>query len=127
MPRAGGAAPLLCASHQVRSPPMSRFVAVYTMKPEDVAAFRARPKSEQEAIDKVGLKAWEAWRKRNAAAIVSTDVMVGKTRRVTKSGIADAQNQIVGFLIVEAADIAAATGLFPDHPHLTVFPGDGID
>jgi hypothetical protein len=105
---------------------MPRFVAVYTMKPEDLAAFRARPKSEQEAIDKVGLKAWEEWAKRNAA-IVATDVMVGKTRRVTKSGIADAQNQIAGFLIVEAADITAAAGLFQDHPHITVFPGDGID
>ncbi len=106
---------------------MPRFVAVYTMKPEDLSAFRRRPKSEQEAIDKVGLKAWEEWRKRNAATIVANDVMVGKTRRVTKSGIADAQNQIVGFLIVEAADIAAAAGLFQDHPHITVFPGDGID
>ena len=66
---------------------MPRFVAVYTMKPEDVAAFRARPKSEQEAIDKVGLKAWEEWAKRNAAAV----------------------------------------GLFQDNPHITVFPGDGID
>jgi len=106
---------------------MPRFVAVYTMKPEDIAAFRARPKSEQEAIDKVGLKAWEEWSERNAAAIVATDVMVGKTRRVTKSGIAEAQNQIAGFLIVEAADIAAAAALFQDHPHITVFPGDGID
>jgi hypothetical protein len=106
---------------------MPRFVAVYTMKPEDLAAFRARPKSEQEAIDKVGLKAWEEWSKRNAATIVATDVMVGKTRRVTKFGIADAQNQIAGFLIVEAADIAAAAGLFQDHPHITVFPGEGID
>ena len=33
---------------------------------------------------------WEAWSKHNAAAIVATDVMVGKTRRVTKSWIADA-------------------------------------
>lgn len=106
---------------------MPRFIAVYTMKPEDVAAFRKRPKSEQEAIDKAGLKAWEEWREHNAAAIVATDVMVGKTRRVTKSGIADAQNQIAGFLIVEAADIAAAADLFHDHPHITVFPGDGID
>jgi hypothetical protein len=106
---------------------MPRFVAVYTMKPEDLAAFRARPKSEQEAIDKADLKAWEEWGKRNAAAIVATDVMMGKTRRVTKSGIADAPNQIAGFLIVEAADIAAAAGLFQDHPHITVFPGDGID
>ena len=106
---------------------MPRFVAVYTMKPEDVAAFRARPKSEQEAIDKAGLRAWGEWGKRNAAAIVATDVMVGKTKRVTKSGIADAQNQIAGFLIVEAADIAAAAALFQDHPHITVFPGEGID
>ena len=106
---------------------MPRFVAVYTMKPRDVAAFRARPKSEQDAIDKAGLEAWKEWGKRNAAAIVATDVMVGKTRRVTKSGIADAQNQIAGFLILEAADIAAAAALFQDHPHITVFPGDGID
>jgi hypothetical protein len=106
---------------------MPRFVGVYTMRPEDVAAFRARPKSEQEAIDKAGLKAWEEWRKRNAAAIVATDVMVGKTSRVTKTDIVDAQNQIAGFLIVEAADITAAAGLFQDHPHITVFPGDAID
>lgn len=106
---------------------MARFLAVYTMKPEDLAAFRARPESEQEEIDAVGLQAWEEWRKRNAAAIIATDVMVGKTRRVSKSGVADAQNHIAGFLIVEAADIAAAAALFQDHPHITVFPGDGID
>jgi hypothetical protein len=106
---------------------MPRFVAVYTMKPEDLAAFRARPKSDQEATDKAGLKAWEEWGKRNAAAIVTTDVMVGKTKRVTKTGIADAQNQIAGFLIVEAAGITSAAALFQDHPHITVFPGDGID
>lgn len=106
---------------------MPRFVAIYTIAPEDIAAFRARPKSEQDAIDTAGLKAWEAWRTRNASAIVATDVMVGKTRRVTKTGIVDARNQIAGFLIVEATDIAAAAGLFLDHPHITVFPGDGID
>jgi len=106
---------------------MPRFVAVYTMKPEDLVAFRERPKSEQEAIDKVGLRAWEEWSKLNAAAIVATDVMVGKTKRVTKFGTADAQNQIAGFLIVEAADITGAASLFQDHPHITVFPGDGID
>ena len=106
---------------------MPRFVAVYTMKPEHLAAFRAQAKSEQEATDKAGLKAWEEWGERNATAIIATDVMVGKTRRVTKSGITDAQNQIAGFLIVEAADITAAAALFQDHPHVTIFPGDGID
>jgi hypothetical protein len=106
---------------------MARFLAVYTMQPGDLSAFRSRPKSEQKAIDEVGLKAWEEWETRNAAAIVATDVMVGKTKRVTTSGIADAQNQIAGFVIVEAADIDAAAALFQDHPHITIFPGDGID
>ena len=106
---------------------MPRFVAVYTMKPEDLAAFRALPKSEQEATDNAGLKAWEEWTKRNAAAIVATDVMVGKTKRVSKTGITDALNQIAGFVIVEAADITAAARLFEDHPHIAIFPGDGID
>jgi hypothetical protein len=106
---------------------MPRFVAVYTVKPEDIAAFRELPKPEQEVIDTAGLKGWEEWRKRNSAAIVATDVMVGKTRRVTKTGIAGARNRIAGFLIVEAADITAAAGLFQDHPHITVFPGDVID
>lgn len=106
---------------------MPRFVAVYTIKPEDPAAFRARPKAEQAATDKAGLKAWEEWSRRHAAAIVATDVMVGRTRRVTKSGVVDGRNQIAGFVIVEADDIAAAASLFTDHPHITVFPGDGID
>ena len=106
---------------------MPRFVAVYTMKPADIASFRARPRSEQSNIDMAGLHAWREWSKRNAAAIVATDVMVGKTRRVTKSGITDARNEIAGFLIVEAADITAAADLFRDHPHISIFPGDGID
>lgn len=106
---------------------MPRFVAVYTVRPEDIAAFRAKPKFEQVAIDAAGLKAWEEWSQRNAAAIVATDVMVGKTKRVTTSGIVDAQNQIAGFTMVETANIAAAAGLFQNHPHITVFPGDGID
>ncbi len=106
---------------------MPRFLAVYTMRPEDVAAFRARPKSEQEAIDKAGLAAWAEWDKRNAAALVTGHVMAGKAKRVTTSGIADATNAIAGSVIVEAAGIAAAAQMFADHPHITIFPGDGID
>jgi hypothetical protein len=64
---------------------MPRFVAVYTMKPEDLAAFRARPKSEQEATDKVGLKAWEEWGKRNAAAIVACQLPDQHSRSPSES------------------------------------------
>ncbi len=106
---------------------MPRFVAVYTMKPEALAAFRALPKSEQDAIDEAGVKAWYAWRERHANSLVGTDTMVGKTKRLTRSGVSDAHNEIAGFLLVEAETLEAAADLFLDHPHLSIFPGDGID
>jgi hypothetical protein len=45
---------------------MPHFLAVYTMKPEDLARFRSLPKPEQNAIDAVGLKQWADWEERNA-------------------------------------------------------------
>jgi hypothetical protein len=43
--------------------PMPRFLAVYTMKPEDLASFRNLPKAEQDAVNAVGIKEWAAWKK----------------------------------------------------------------
>lgn len=106
---------------------MPRFLAVYTIKPEDVARFRALPKSEQDAIDAVGVKQWAEWEKSNAAAIIDPGVMVGKTKRVTRDEIADATNPFCGYIIIEARTIEDAARLFTNHPHITVFPGDGID
>lgn len=106
---------------------MPTFLAVYTMKHEDFAHFRNLPKAEQDAIDAEGIPKWMAWEERNAAAIVNRGGMVGKTTRVTKHGIAPATNGICGYLIVEAETAEAAARLFEDHPHITVFPGDGVD
>ena len=106
---------------------MPRFLAVYTMQPEDLAAFRRLTKEEQDAIDAVGVKEWAAWEDRNAAAIRDRGGMVGKTMRVSRDGIASAVNPFCGYIVVEAETVEAAARLFEDHPHITVFPGDGVD
>ncbi|MBZ9874326.1 hypothetical protein LB542_26160 [Mesorhizobium sp. BR1-1-9] len=106
---------------------MPRFLAVYTMKPEDLARFRSLPKPEQDAIDSVGLQQWTDWEERNAASFPDRGGMVGRTTRVTKDGIADAVNPFCGYIVVEADTIDAAARLFESHPHFTVFPGDGVD
>lgn len=106
---------------------MPRFLAVYTIKPDAVARFRALPKSEQDAIDAVGLKQWTEWQDRNAASFPDRGGMVGKTIRVTEDGIAPAVNQFCGYIVVEAETIEAAARLFEKHPHFSVFPGDGVD
>ena len=106
---------------------MPRFLAVYTMKPEDLARFRAMPEAEQKTVDAVGLKQWADLEKANAASFPDTGGMVGKTKRMTKDGISDAQNAFCGYIIVQAENIDAAARLFEGHPHFTIFPGDGVD
>ncbi len=106
---------------------MPRFLAVYTMPPDAVARFRRLPKAEQDAIDARGLKQWTEWQTRNAVAIVDAGGMVGRTTRVTKDGIAPATNPFCGYLIVEAESAEAAARLFENHPHFSIFPGDGVD
>lgn len=106
---------------------MPRFLAVYTMRPENVARFRSLPKSEQDAIDAAGLKQWMDWQDRNATSLLDRGGMVGKTKRVTKDGIADAVNPLCGYVVVEAETIEAAARLFENHPHFATFPGDGVD
>ena len=41
--------------------------------------------------------------------------------------IAPATNAICGYLVVEAESIEAAARMFENHPHFSVFPGDGVD
>ena len=106
---------------------MAKFLAVYTMKPEDLAKFRAMPKSEQDRVDEVWLKQWSEWEERNAAFLPNLGGMVGKTKRTTREGIADATNPFCGYVIVETDTIEQAAELFRDHPHIGVFPGDGVD
>lgn len=106
---------------------MPRFLAVYTMQPEDLAAFRRLPKAEQDAIDARGLKQWAAWEQKNAASIVDRGGMVGKTTRVARNGVAGAANPFCGYLVVEADTVEAAASLFEGHPHFTVFPGEAVD
>lgn len=106
---------------------MPRFLAVYTMQPEDLARFRAMPKADQDAVDDIGLKQWAKWEKKNAASFPDHGGMVGKTLRVTKNGAAPATNPFCGYIVVEAETIEAAARLFENHPHFSVFPGDGVD
>lgn len=106
---------------------MPRFLAVYTMKPENLARFRVLPKAEQDAVDAAGVKQWIEWEAANGASFPDKGGMVGKTVRVTRDGIAKAQNDICGYIVVEAENIDAAAKLFENHPHFAIFPGDGVD
>ncbi|WP_421952231.1 hypothetical protein [Pelagibacterium sp.] len=106
---------------------MPHFLAVYTMKREDLARFRQMPKAEQDAVDAKGVPLWQEWEKKNAAHLRNLGGMVGKTTRATKDGVVEGVNDFCGYVIVEADTAEDAARLFLDHPHITVFPGDAVD
>ncbi|MBC6983333.1 hypothetical protein [Caulobacter sp. 17J80-11] len=100
---------------------MAKFMAVFTGKPG-----AGRPDLDDSTIAK-GIQAWGAWMAQNADRIVETGGPLGKTKKVSSAGIADIQNNLTGFVVLEADDHEAAARLFEGHPHFTIFPGDGVE
>jgi len=98
---------------------MAKFLALYTGKP-------GAPMPDDAAVAK-GMQAWGEWMARHADRIVDTGGPLGKTKKVTTAGIADIQNGVGGYVVVEADDHEAAARMFEGHPHFTIFPGDGVE
>ena len=99
---------------------MAKFMAVYTGK------MGAGGRPDETTIAK-GMQAWGEWMARHAGRIVETGGPLGKTKKVSAAGIADTQNSLVGYVVVEADDHEAAARMFEGHPHFSIFPGDGVE
>jgi len=108
---------------------MKRFMAVYTGNPTAMEGYSKRFASEdaRKANDRKGMEAWMAWARKHAGSIVEEGGPLGRTKRVTKDGIADVRNNLAAYTIVEAESQEAAAKMFLDHPHFTIFPGDGVE
>ena len=106
---------------------MKTFVAIFTGTAEAMARFQALPEAERRAVQQRGSAAWHAWADKNRSALVNLGSPLGKTKRVSASGIADGRNNIGAYTIVQAESHEAAAKLFEGHPHFTVFPGDAVE
>ena len=98
---------------------MPKFLAVYTGTP---AATPPDPETMMR-----GGRAWGEWMQKNASHVVEGGGPLGRTKRVSKAGVADARNNLSAFTIIEAESQEAAAALFENHPHFAIFPGDGVD
>ncbi len=68
---------------------------------------------------------WGVWMNAHKGMVTSTSA-VGKNKRVTTTGVADAKNDMMMYSIVEAESPEAAAEIFKDHPHL-IIPGAMIE
>ncbi len=75
---------------------------------------------------KSGMDEWMSWMKSHQSALADMGAPLGKTKRVTASGVSDVKNEITGYTAVMAESHEAAAKMFEGHPHLHV-PGGYID
>jgi hypothetical protein len=52
---------------------------------------------------------------------------LGKTKRIDQSGVKDIRNAVAAYTVVQAESQEAAAKMFENHPHFTIFPGDGVE
>ena len=106
---------------------MKRFLAIYTGSPAAMSRWETFPEAERNERQTKGIAAWHKWVGDNKSSIVEMGGPLGRTKLVSAAGISDIRNSMSGITIVEAATQEAAAKLFLDHPHFTVFPGEGVE
>ena len=108
---------------------MKNFLAVFigTSTSPKMVEFMAMEESKRKKLEASGIKAWGDWMAAHSSDIVATGGPLGKTKRTSPQGVADVRNNMSGFVVVKAASHEAAAKMFENHPHFTIFPGDGVD
>lgn len=93
---------------------MKKFVAIYMAPAASVVELmKATPQEMKAEMD-----AWNGWYEKNKGAIVDEGAPLGKTKRLTASGLSDSRNDITGYSVVEGDSVEAVARIFKDHPHL---------
>ncbi|MGD9801644.1 MAG: hypothetical protein AB7V02_13715 [Parvularculaceae bacterium] len=108
---------------------MKTFIAVFTGNQDAMkkSGWLDLAPDERKAREEKGLAAWGAWMAENAGAIAFEGGPLGKTKRVSKTGIDDISNSMAGFVVLTAASHEDAARKFENHPHFAIFPGVAVE
>lgn len=108
---------------------MKKFLAVYigTVEGFENSPWSKSDPGTRQKLEAAGMKAWGNWGQANQAAIVDQGTPLGKTKRVSKTGIADIRNALTAYTIVQAESHEAAAKIFEGHPHFSIFPGEAVE
>ena len=108
---------------------MKKFLGIYlgTASTREASGWDAMDDKKRQELEEAGMKAWGDWMATNQSAIVESGGPLGKTKRISRQGVADVSNQMVGYVVLEAESHEAAAKKFEGHPHFTIFPGDAVE
>lgn len=85
----------------------------------------SKPEEERKAAEAAMKTDWDNWLESHKDAVQNT-IGLGKTKKVSASGIEDTKNGFMLSSYVAAESLEEAAEIFKDHPHLTI-PGATIE
>jgi len=99
---------------------MKKFLVTY-LAPASVVDEWKKTAPEKRKQDEEKMQGeWKNWMRDHAKLFSEAGAGVGKTKRVTGQGTADARNDIMLYSVVEADSHDAAARTFEGHPHLQI-------
>jgi hypothetical protein len=104
---------------------MKYFTALYQMPVEGLEGWMSKPEDERKDAETKMKGEWDAWLAEHKDSVLNT-IALGKTKRVSASGVQDAKNGMMLSSYVQAESLDAAAEVFASHPHLQL-PGATIE
>lgn len=84
-----------------------------------------KPEAERKDAEEKMKKDWDTWMVAHTDTILNT-IALGKTKRVSASGIEDVRNDMMLSSYVQGESAEAVAEAFKDHPHFGI-PGATIE
>jgi transcription antitermination factor NusG len=108
---------------------MKKFLAIYLGSPDALArsGWASMDEAKRKQLEATGIKAWGDWMTKHKASVVENGGPLGKTKRISKQGVAATKNDVTGYVVVQAESHEAAAKMFENHPHFTLFPGEAVE
>ncbi len=106
---------------------MKKFFVIYRVPIATMDDWRKNtPSEEVKAQGEKLMKDMMAWMQKHKGAFVGEGMPLGKTKTVTKDGVADTRNDLNYGCVIGAESHEAAAAMFADNPHMQI-PNSSID
>lgn len=104
---------------------MKNFTVIYMAPASAIAEWMKKPEAERKDEEAKMKAQWDTWVKAHADTVLNT-IALGKTKRVSASGVEDVKNDMMLSSYVQGESLESVANTFKDHPHFGI-PGATIE
>lgn len=104
---------------------MKNFTVIYMAPISGTEEWMKKPEAQRKAEEAKMKADWDVWMAAHKDTVLNT-IALGKTKRVSASGVADVKNDMMLSSYVQGESQEAVAEVFKDHPHFGI-PGATIE